>query len=470
MKQRKFSLLYMLLVAVFVLSSCSKSAKQTAKFIPEDAAVVSIDVKQILEKGKIADNAELKKKLQEGMEQGVKKQETKDLIKKIMEDPTKTGIDLSEPIFVFYADNNSKQGAVATIANKSDFLELVNTIQKEDGSEAAKEKDGIQYIEDNKTIVAFDDATFIISDSYSLDEIIAKFKNDDTKGTMAESDDFAKLLEAKGFIKALIPMTLVEEQLGNNKNLLPESVELKDLSLILNLTTDKGEAKLGFECIAKSDAWKKYIKESTEMCGKISGDYLKYLPKGAFMMYANINGKKLFEMLDKEKYIDDAGVTGEQKNMVKKIMEAIDGDFALGLGNIEGEKPEVAAYLKTKDATIADLAKEQGLEAMEVEFGFKDGATYAAYGTKAFTEAKGGFDKSAVSGRRVYLFCDIATIAKVAGTVGGDAAGAAGAASEYIKTAELYDTSDTAGELVLKMNDAEKDPIEFIVDLAVKQF
>lgn len=89
---------------------------------------------------------------------------------------------------------------------------------------------------------------------------------------------------------------------------------------------------------------------------------------------------------------------------------------------------------------------------------------------KAFTEAKGGFDKSAVSGRRVYLFCDIATIAKVAGTVGGDAAGAAGAAGEYIKTAELYDTSDTAGELVLKMNDAEKDPIEFIVDLAVKQF
>lgn len=477
MKQRKFSLLYMLLVAVFVLSSCSKSAKQTAKFIPEDAAVVSIDVKQILEKGKIADNAELKKKLQEGMEQGVKNQETKDLIKKIMEDPTKTGIDLSEPIFVFYADNNSKQGAVATIANKSDFLELVNTIQKEDGSEAAKEKDGIQYIEDNKTIVAFDDATFIISDSYSLDEIIAKFKNDDTKGTMAESDDFAKLLEAKGFIKALIPMTLVEEQLGNNKNLLPESVELKDLSLILNLTTDKGEAKLGFECIAKSDAWKKYIKESTEMCGKISGDYLKYLPKGAFMMYANINGKKLFEMLDKEKYIDDAGVTGEQKNMVKKIMEAIDGDFALGVGNINAETskldiPEVAAYLKTKDATIADLAKEQGLNPEEgMDFGFKDGATYVAVGEKAaFTETKDGFDKSVVSGRRVYLFCDIATIAKVAGTVSGDAAGAADAASEYIKTAELYDTSDTAGELVLKMNDAEKDPIEFIVNLAVKQF
>ena len=469
MKQRKFNLLYILLAAVFVLSSCSKSAKQTAKFIPDDAAVVSIDVKQIIEKGKIADNAEAKKKLQESMEQGVKNQETKDLIKKIMDDPTKTGIDLSEPIFVFFADNNSKQGVVATISNKSDFLELANTIQKEDGGEPAKEKDGIQYFQDNKTIVAFNDATVFISESYSLDDVIAKFKNDDTKGTMAESDDFAKLTDAKGFIKALIPMALAEGEIGDAKSMLPEGAELKDLSIILNLTTDKGEAKLGFDCIAKSDAWKNYIKESTDMCGKISGDYLKYLPKGAFMMYANINGKKLFEMLDKKGLFKQAGVD-EQKDMAKKILEAIDGDFALGVGNIEGEKPEIAAYLKTKDASIADMAKEQGLAEMEVDFGFKEGATYAAYGTKGFTEAKDGFDKSAVNGRRIYLFCDIATIAKVAGLVNGDAAGVADAASEYIKTAEFYDTSDTAGELVVKMKDAEKDPIEFFVDIALKQF
>ena len=470
MKQRKFNLLYMLLVAVFVLSSCSKSAKQTAKFIPENAAVVCIDVRQIIEKGKLADNAEAKKKLLENAEQGVKNQETKDLIKKIVEDPTKAGIDLTEPILVFFADNNSKQGAVATISSKSDFLELVNTIQKEDGSEAAKEKDGIQYIQDGKTIVAFDDATFFISDSYSLDDVIAKFKNDDTKGTMAENDDFAKLIDSKGFINALVPMALVEGQMGNKKNLLPEGVELKDLSIILNLTSDKGEIKLGFDWIAKSDAWKNYIKQSAEMCGKISGDYLKYLPKGAFMMYANFNGKKLFEMLEKEKYIDDAGISAEQKSMVKKIMEAIDGDFALGVGDISGDKPEIAAYLKTKDATIADMAKEQGLEGMEVDFGFKDGATYAAYGTKAFTEAKAGFDKSVISGRRVYVFFDIATIAQVAELFSGEAAGAAKEASDYIKTAELYDTSDTAGELVVKMNNTDKDPIEFFVDLLVKQF
>ena len=478
MKQRKCNLLYMLLIAVFVLSSCSKSSQKNAKFIPDNAAVISIDVKQIIEKSKIADNADAKKKLQATMEEGVKNQETKNLIKKIMEDPTKAGIDLKEPIFVFFADNNDKQAAVATISSKDDFLELANALQKEDGGEPVKEKDGIQYIQDGKAVVAFDDAAFFISESYSLDDVIAKFKNDDTKGTMAENDDFAKLAEAKGFIKALIPMAIAEGVMdADAKKMLPEGAELKDLSIILNLTTDKGEAKLSFETIAKSDAWKNYIKESTEMCGKIAGDYLKYLPKGAFMAYANINGKKMFELFDKKGIFDQGGIK-DIKDEVKKVLEAIEGDFALSIGNVNVDKstainvPGVVAYLKTKDTSITDKVKEQGINPDEdMDFGFKNGATYFVVGEDAaFTEAKSGFDKSVINGRRVYIFCDIASIAKVADLINADAKDAASAASEYIKTAEFYDTSDTAGELVVKMSDAEKDPIENIVNLIAKQF
>jgi hypothetical protein len=468
----------MLLIAVFVLSSCSKSSQKNAKFIPDNAAVISIDVKQIIEKSKIADNADAKKKLQATMEEGVKNQETKNLIKKIMEDPTKAGIDLTEPIFVFFADNNDKQAAVATISSKDDFLELANALQKEDGGEPVKEKDGIQYIQDGKAVVAFDDAAFFISESYSLDDVIAKFKNDDTKGTMAENDDFAKLAEAKGFIKALIPMAIAEGVMdADAKKMLPEGAELKDLSIILNLTTDKGEAKLSFETIAKSDAWKNYIKESTEMCGKIAGDYLKYLPKGAFMAYANINGKKMFELFDKKGIFDQGGIK-DIKDEVKKVLEAIEGDFALSIGNVNVDKsavinlPGVVAYLKTKDTSITDKVKEQGINPDEdMDFGFKNGATYFVVGEDAaFTEAKSGFDKSVINGRRVYIFCDIASIAKVADLINADAKDAASAASEYIKTAEFYDTSDTAGELIVKMSDAEKDPIENIVNLIVKQF
>jgi hypothetical protein len=118
MKQRKFNLLYVLLMAVFVLSSCSKSSQKNAKFIPDNAVVVSIDVKQILEKGKIADNAEAKKKLLENIEQGAKNQETKDLFKKIIDDPAKAGVDLREPLFFFTTADNKDMGIVGTLLDK----------------------------------------------------------------------------------------------------------------------------------------------------------------------------------------------------------------------------------------------------------------------------------------------------------------------------------------------------------------
>lgn len=470
MKQRKINLMYLLLIAVFVLSSCAKSSKNS-KFIPADAAVVSLDVKQMFEKTKLGDNEEAKKKLLETVESNAKTQESKDLIKKIVEDPAKAGVDLREPLFAYFG-KDQKSGCIGTILSKDDFAELLNTIAKEGGIEGGvQEKDGIQYLDDKKFIIAFDDASFFASESFTIDEIVAKFKNEDTKDTMAESEDFAKLGAAEGFIKALIPLHFAEGQIANAKSALPEGAELKDLSIILDLTTAKGEAKFAFECLAKSDAWKNYIKQSTDMCGKIAGDYLKYLPKGAFMIYTNINGKKLYEAIEKNGALAQVGAE-DQKDIVKKILDAVEGDFAIGVGEFKGSIPEVGAYLKTKDASIADFAKENGLKPEKgLDFGFKDGATYVAVGENAaFTETKDGFDKSVISGRRMYLFCDVALISSLAEMIDRGVASNAKMAGDYVKTVEFYDTGDASGELVLKMKDAEKDPIQYFVEMALSQF
>ena len=469
MKQRKTNLMYLLLIAVFVLSSCAKSSKN-ARFIPDNAAVVSIDVKQMFEKAKLGENEEAKKKFLETVESSAKNQESKDLVKKIVDDPAKAGLDLREPIYLFGTDENDF-AALGTILDKDDFTQLLNTLSKEGGSESVvKEKDGVQYLEDSQAAVFFNDEVFYITQGKKIDDIIAKFKNDDTKGTMAESEDFAKLTAAQGFIKALIPMTLAKDQI--TKNMLPEGAELKDLSVLIDLSTDKGEAKFGFECLAKSDAWKNYIKQSADMCGKIAGDYLKYLPKGAFMLYTNINGKKLYEVMEKNGVLAELGAA-DQQDIVKKILEAIEGDFAIGVGEFKGNLPDAAAYIKTKDGSIIDFAKENGMKPEKgIDFGFKDGASFVAIGENnaAFTEVKGGFDKSVVSGRRLYLFCDIDLISTLTEQFSSSAASNAKMAGEHLKTIEFYDTSDTSGELVLKLDDESKDPVQYIIDMALRQF
>lgn len=467
MKQRKINLMYLLLIAVFVLSSCAKSSKN-AKFIPADAAVVSLDVKQMFEKSKMGDNEEAKKKLLETMEGNAKSQEAKDLIKKIVEDPAKAGVDLREPIYIF-GNSEGKVGVIGTILDKDDFAQLLNALAKDGGFEAVKEKDGIQYCTDgNKYTIAFDDATFYGSES-TIDDIVAKFKNDDTQNTMAENEDFAKLTAAQGYIKVLIPMAIAEGQISDIKKNLPEGAELKDLSIIMNLTSDKGVAKLGIECLAKSDAWKKSIKEYTELCGKINGDYLKYIEKGAFAFFANFDGKKLYEYLDKKEVFKNAGFDA-QKDMIKKVFESINGDIALGVGEFKGGMPNAALYIKSKDQSIVDLAKETGMKPEKgMDFGFKDGATYIAVGeSAAFTEAKETYQNA--KGRRFYVACDIDLMSNLAGMVNNMASEGAKAVGEHVSSAELYDTSDTNVELVLNMKDKEKDPLEYFMQLLMKQF
>ena len=429
MKQRKINLMYLLLIAVFVLSSCAKSSKN-AKFIPADAAVVSLDVKQMFEKSKMGDNEEAKKKLLETMEGNAKSQEAKDLIKKIVEDPAKAGVDLREPIYIF----GNSEGKVGVIGYT----------------------------------IAFDDATFYGSES-TIDDIVAKFKNDDTQNTMAESEDFTKLTTAQGYIKVLIPMAIAEGQISDIKKNLPEGAELKDLSIIMNLTSDKGVAKLGIECLAKSDAWKKSIKEGNDMFGKVSGDYLKYIEKGAFAFFANFDGKKLYEYLDKKEVFKNAGFDA-QKDMIKKVFESINGDIALGVGEFKGGMPNAALYIKSKDQSIVDLAKETGMKPEKgMDFGFKDGATYIAVGeSAAFTEAKETYQNA--KGRRFYVACDIDLMSNLAGMVNNMASEGAKAVGEHVSSAELYDTSDTNVELVLNMKDKEKDPLEYFMQLLMKQF
>lgn len=469
MKQRKMNLGYLLLIAVFVLSSCAKTTKN-ARLIPADAAVVSIDVKQIFEKSKLGDNEEAKKKLLEQIDQNAKTQEAKDLVKKIVEDPAKAGIDLREPVY-FFATKSGDQAVVGTILDKGDFTAFANAIAKEADIEAVKEKDGVQYLEDKEDVIVFDDDAFFISEGMKLDDVIAKFKNDDTKGTMAENEEFASLLDGKGYLKALVPMTIFEDVMdAKAKKALPEGAELKDLSLLINVTSDKGVANINIETLAKSDAWKEYIKTSTDICGKINGDYLKYIQKGAFLMYANFNGKKLYELLEQKEVFKEVGAE-EQKDLAKKILESVDGDFAIGVGQGNGPIPEIAAYIKTKDGSINDLAKENGLKPEEgMDFGFKDGTTYVAVGENAaFKEAKESYGKGAVKDRRFYLFCDIKTLATLDSAIDSSSARDIESVAEYVNTVEFYDTSDTAGEFVLKLKDAEKDPIEFIAQLFLQQ-
>ena len=61
-------------------------------------------------------------------------------------------------------------------------------------------------------------------------------------------------------------------------------------------------------------------------------------------------------------------------------------------------------------------------------------------------------------------------MSNLAGMVNNTASEGAKAVGEHVSSAELYDTSDTNVELVLNMKDKEKDPLEYFMQLLMKQF
>lgn len=466
MKQRKLNLMYLLLMAVFVLSSCSKKSA-VAKFIPEDQLVASIDVQQLFEKSKMGNSEASKAMWLSAAQDGVSKQETKDLIKKIAEDPAKAGIDLREPIYLY--GSNDAQSIVGTILDKGNFTELLNGLAKEYGFEAVKEKDGVQYLVSGDYNIVFDDAIFVGS-SKKVDDIIAQFKNEDTKETMAENADFEKLVATQGVIKMLVPGDMVSAVFNEQAKALPEGLNVKDISAIVSIKTDKGVATFTAEALPKSEAWKKKIEESTDYFGNISGDYMKYVQKGAFVLYANLKGAKIYEELEKADILKQINADN-QKEIVKAVLNAIDGDFVLGAKGVENSYPEITSYIKTKDASLSDMAKEAGFSSGDgVSIGFKDGATFCIVGkTAPFTEAKDGYDTALVKGRRIYLACDIQQLSSLVGSVNSEYQNMAKQAANFVTNAEIYDTSDTACELKLTMSDKEKDPIEVLIQALMNQ-
>lgn len=462
MKKMRFNVMHLLLIAVVVLSSCSKSS-QIARFIPENATVISIDVKQIFEKSKLGDNEAAKKELLRTIKENADNKKAKDLFLEIVDNPAKAGVDLREPIFCFVDKEEEEEAIVGTILDKDDFAEMMNALA-EDSSEEVKEKDGIMYQQRGGYTIAFDDATFYISQNREIREIVKIFKNDDTHKTMAESDDFAKLLDGNGLIKVLIPMAALDEAADASiKRNLPKGAKIRDLSILMNITSGKGNITLSTEVLTKSDVWKDYFKKSADISGKIDGDYLKYLKKGNFMLYANIDGEDLYEMLSEKDVFEQAGLES-QKSLVKKVLQAIDGDIAINVSDFN--TPEIVAYIKTKDNTLVDMAEESGVALPSFDFGFKNGTTYVSYGTDAFKEPRNTYDNSSVKGHRVYLYCDAKLMLNLSAPYGyRRATTQARKLAEYVDAFELYDTGTTSCNFVLKLKDEDKDPIELLGEL-----
>ena len=100
---------HIVLLTIFLLASCSKNSDSMLSYIPENTgAIFSINLGKILEKVKYNDrlNSEIDGDLLNLLEG------YPSLVKKIIKDPSETGLDLKKPVYLFSEGLNKPRAEI----------------------------------------------------------------------------------------------------------------------------------------------------------------------------------------------------------------------------------------------------------------------------------------------------------------------------------------------------------------------
>jgi len=116
---------------LLVTLSCSKKTSDSINSIPDHASLVaSMHPEQIYNKGQIGSMESLTKSVRN------------EFMRSIVKDPLKSGIDMSEYIylFVYFIDDEPIMGITANLKNQGKFKKMIEEINKNDNQQIIAHK------------------------------------------------------------------------------------------------------------------------------------------------------------------------------------------------------------------------------------------------------------------------------------------------------------------------------------------
>ena len=357
---------------MLMLASCSKQ-QGAANLVPDDAVfVMRMDVLQGMEKsGLKGDKSEMKKWIEEQVKEAGLDKELTDKILQIVDDPTKSGIDFTEPVFIYASTDFGKKvdaGFVAAMASESDLTNLFKTLEEDVDFPGVEKKDGVNYLElGTDAAIIYCDDWFYGGPAKDVDEQIATLKERaGGKGSLGGNKAFNAMCSKNGVAQMLFLGSGFENIKDREMKMMklmmekmfPEGVELKDMAGLLDFQLNKGETVLTSEYLMLSSKAQDYLDESLKALKPITKEQVKYISDRALSLFVNMDVSKVLEQIDKMKDLYD--LDDESMNLVKKVFETLDGSLALDVYGIGDNMPLLTAYVGTKDNTALSMVKQAG--------------------------------------------------------------------------------------------------------------
>ena len=414
--------LFLLAVLALGLSSCSKDqAYQYA--LPADAfSVCSFDLKSMAKKAGVANSkyGELQKHFTEMLSDS---EEAEAYYKELIQNPSKSGVDLKSPVFLF-SNEKVSLGYLLRVDDKSKLEACVNKLRKLRNKDAAalKAEDGIffdidedssepedvkldefdeseydvveatsdttahqpsistYHVSGNVKLYAFNDKAFI---SLNTSESTIEETKQLAKQYLSQTKDksyvatpaFRDLEDQKGDIRGVLSMTkFLESSYGKSmtENIVGlsdatnfDGIDMKKCYMLYSVSFETGEV-VGTMTYGSEDKeiLKKLKKLAEEVSPKsVQDDLVKYLPKDSYMTAAaTISAQKLLEHYSKLPTLKDALSNLKEEGIdIEAIAPTLGEEIAFTFPHINAEQSEfgLVGYLKTKDATLVDMLYQQ---------------------------------------------------------------------------------------------------------------
>ena len=372
MKKSLFLHLSVLAVLIVFVSACSKKAAEYTHVIPSDATeVVAINLKSLAEKAGINDkeNKEALKKLTDAMKSGMNAA-TFQQLEAVIKDPSKSGVDVFAPIYIFSAPSFDYTTVVAKVSNEDDLKSFLEVTQKEILNSPVTEGDGYSFVKvNNQTLLAFN-ATALLTVSYKnaaqfdkIKEGVANLLKQTEENSINKSGAFKKMQKQSGDVNMFIsPSSFLGIYAKQISFGLPKDVDLKELTILGSLSFEKGKIEMQIESYTENPALNAMFEKQIKSTCPIENTFLKYFPKSTVaLLSVGVNGEEFYNVLqENDEFRNEFSITKAAE--VKDLFSAFQNDFTIGLVNITmSNTPSVLAYASVKNnAPLQALYEKKG--------------------------------------------------------------------------------------------------------------
>lgn len=358
MVKKMISRLSVLAVLIVFMAACSKKSEYT-NVIPADAsAVASIDLKSLAEKAGLNDkeNAAMKQKMMDALKNGMNAA-TFQQFEKVINNPTESGIDVKSLVYIFTSPTFSYATLVANVDNEDKLAASLDVMAKEQVCQLVADGDGYRFTTMSGNLLAFNASAVIIvnvqgeSQTEEAKKAITNLMKQTADNSIGKSGCFQKMQKQKGDINFFASMAAIPEVYARQLNTgLPSQIDLKDLSILGDLSFEKGKIAAKFENYTENEEVKEWMKKQQKAISKVNNTFLNYFPVSTLaFMNIGVNGSELYNiLLDNQEFRNTVSIAKAAE--VKDLFSSFNGDISAGLINVTmNSAPTFIAYADVKN-------------------------------------------------------------------------------------------------------------------------